>query len=222
MSSDVPVGLYRTYVNIPAGEDFDYQSWCKNVAKGRTFLSGGPIIGLNVEGQDIGDTVKLSTPGTVGVTAWAESILPIHRLEILLNGEVVASTENLSMGRRLEINTNIKVDGHSWIAARCGGPGYYDMTEHYDAWTRGSFAHTSPVYVAVAGDWSMFDESVARDMLTLIDGSLTYITESAPLDVRGTATHHHGEADHLQYLQRPFFQARDAVHKRLDELGLPH
>ena len=76
----------------------------------------GPIIGLKVEGQDIGDTVKLSTPGTVGVTAWAESILPIHRLEILLNGEVVASTENLSMGRRLEINTNIKVDGHSWIA----------------------------------------------------------------------------------------------------------
>lgn len=222
MSSDVPVGLYRTYVNIPADEDFDYQSWCKNVAKGRTFLSGGPIIGLNVEGQDIGDTVKLSNPGTVGVTAWAESILPMHRLEILLNGKVVASTEDLSAGRRLEINTNIKIDGHSWIAARCGGPGYYDMTEHYDVWTRGSFAHTSPVYVSVSGEWTMFDEAVARDMLTLIDGSLTYIGESAPLDVRGTATHHHGEADHLQYLQRPFFQARDAVHKRLDELGLPH
>ena len=40
----------------------------------------------------------------------------------------------------------------------------------------------------------MFDEAVARDMLTLIDGSLVYIGETAPLDAPGTATHHHGES----------------------------
>ena len=46
MSSDVPVGMYRTYVRIPDDEEFTYESWCRNVAKGRTILSGGPIIHL--------------------------------------------------------------------------------------------------------------------------------------------------------------------------------
>ena len=67
----------------------------------------------------------------------------------------------------------------------------------------------------------MFDEAVARDMLTLIEGSMIYIAETAPLDPPGTATHHHGEPDHLAYLQRPFLEARDAVHRRMDALGIP-
>ena len=33
MSSDVPVGLYRTYTRIP-DEEFSYESWCNNVARG--------------------------------------------------------------------------------------------------------------------------------------------------------------------------------------------
>ena len=84
------------------------------------------------------------------------------------------------------------------------------------------FGHTSPIYVACGGEWAMFDEAVARDMLTLIDGSLVYIGETAPLDAPGTATHHHGESNHLAYLKRPFLEARDAVHRRMDALGIPH
>ena len=33
-------------------------------------------------------------------------------------------------------------------------------------------------------------------------------------------THHHGEADHLGYLQRPFIEAREAIYKRMEELGI--
>src|SRR6266567_3090039 len=49
MSSEVPVGLYRTYVSIPPEQDFTYQTWCANLAAGRTFMSGGPIISLSVD-----------------------------------------------------------------------------------------------------------------------------------------------------------------------------
>ena len=38
MSSEVPVGLYRTYVRLPSDEPFNYESWCAGMAAGRTFL----------------------------------------------------------------------------------------------------------------------------------------------------------------------------------------
>ena len=84
------------------------------------------------------------------------------------------------------------------------------------------FAHTSPIYVACGGDWWMFDETAARYMLTLIDGCLTYIRNTAPLYKEGTITHHHGEEDHAAYLERPFLEAREALHRRMHQFGIPH
>ena len=220
MSSDVPVGLYRTYTKMRDGEEFNYDSWCANVARGRTFLSGGPIMHFAVDGQEVGDTVQMSGAGTVEVEAWAESVLPMHRLEIVKNGRVVASTGSGTASRRLELRERIAVDGHSWLAARCGGPSYYDSVPHHDVWTRGIFAHTSPVYVGCGGDWRMFDPAVARYMQTMIEGDLVYLDETAARREPGSVTHHHGEADHMAYLRRPFLEARDAVRRRLEEHGL--
>ncbi len=221
MSSDVPVGLYRTYVYIPPDQDFTHQTWCASLAAGRTFMSGGPIISFSVDGHAIGDTVRLSgNGGTVEVEAWAESIFPIHTLEIVQQGRVVAATEDRTGARRLELKTRVKVDGHTWLAARVSGPGYTNPILHHDAWRRGVMAHTSPIYVACGGEWWLFDQQTAQYMLTLIDGSLTYIRELSPRDQPGTVTHHHGEQDHEAYLERPFLEARAAIHRRMHELGL--
>ena len=219
MSSDVPVGIYRTYVKIPEDQEFSYDNWCRGVAAGRTFLSGGPIISFSVDGREVGDTLELSGAGTVEVAASAESIFPIHRLEIVRSGRVVASTESREGARRLEIRERVKVEGHTWLAARCGGPDY-DGLPHYDGWRRGIFAHTSPIYVAVGGEWRMFDPATAQYMLTLIDGDLTYIRDASAQHQPGNITHHHGEADHIAYLERPFHQAREAILKRMEDFGV--
>ena len=221
MSSDVPVGLYRSYVHLQDDEEFTYDTWCKNVARGRTFLSGGPIIHISVDGHEVGDTANISGPGTVEVEAWAESIFPIHRLEVVQEGRVVASTESKSGARRLELKEKIQVDGHTWLAARCGGPDYYGPY-HIDAMTRGIFAHTSPVYVACGGEWWMFDKATAQYMLTMIEGDLEYIKETSGQHEPGAVTHHHGEDDHIAYLSRPFEQAREAIHDRMHKLGVSH
>jgi hypothetical protein len=221
MSSDVPVGLYRTYVQIPEDEEFNYANWCKNVTGGRTFLSGGPLLHLKVEGQAIGDTVQLSGPGTVEVEAWAESIFPIHTLQIVQQGRVVATSEERQGARRLSLKAKLQVNGHSWLAARCGGPNYTSL-HHHDSWQRGLFAHTSPIYIACGGDWQLFDHEAAHYMLTLIEGSLTYIRETAVLAKPGSVTHHHGEADHQAYLERPFLEAQAAIHRRMHQLGISH
>ena len=215
MSSDVPVGLYRTYVRIPDDEEFTYENWCRNVAKGRTMLSGGPILGFTVDGSEVGDTLSMSSPGTVEMYAWAESVVPMSTLEIVKDGQVIASTQSSKPTRRLEIREKVQLSENSWLAARAGGPSYFNGPTYYDVWQRGIFSHTSPVYIAVGGDWWMFDEATAKYMLTLIDGDLTYIENSSRQHVHGRVTHHHGEDDHIEYLKRPFIEARTALEDRL-------
>ena len=222
MSSDVPVGMYRTYVLIPDDEEFTYENWCKNVAKGRTVLSGGPIIHLTVDGHEVGDTLELSSPGTVEVSAWAESVVPMSKLEIIQEGKVIASSEVDNPTRKLSVKETVKIDSNSWLAARAGGPGYYSGYRYYDVWERGIFSHTSPVYVSVGGPWSMFDLATAKYMLTLMHGSLTYIDNSSRQHSHGHVTHHHGEEDHIGYLKRPINEAIEAVHRRMHEHGISH
>jgi hypothetical protein len=222
MSSDVPVGLYRTYAYVPEDEAFDYDNWCQAVRAGRTFLSGGPILQFTVNGARIGDTLRLpGNGGTVEVEATAESIFPIHTLEIVQQGGVVAATGDAQGARQLRLKTSLKVAGHTWLAARCGGPNYTAVS-HHDGWQRGLFAHTSPIYIACGGDWWLFDHAAAQYMLTLIDGTLAYIRHTAAHDPPGGVTHHHGEEDHLAYLERPFHEAREAIHRRMHQLGIPH
>ena len=138
MMSNVPVGLYRTYARLLADQEFTYENWCNAVKAGRTFLSGGPIIQLTVDGREVGDILSISGPGTVEIESWAESVLPVHSLEIVLNGKVVARTDSRTATRRLELREKIRIDGHSWIAARTGGFDYFDAVGHHDVVNRGS------------------------------------------------------------------------------------
>jgi len=193
------------------------------MSAGNTFLSGGPMIRLTVDGQPIGSTINLpGNGGTVEVEASADSIFPIHTLQIIQAGEVVATTEENNGSHKLRLKAQVKVDKHSWIAARCGGPEYAQAVPHYDGWRRGIIAHTSPIYIAVGEEWWMFDPETANYMLTLIEGGLSYIQQSARHYEHGTTTHHHGEADHIEYLSRPFQEAREAIHQRMHKLGIPH
>ncbi|MGN6672572.1 MAG: CehA/McbA family metallohydrolase, partial [Thermomicrobiales bacterium] len=223
MTSAVPVGLYRTYVHIPPTEEFTYDSWRRNMALGRTMLSGGPLLDFTVDGAQIGDTLQLPADGgVVEVTARAQSAIPIHRLEIVQDGQVVERSEAAAGARELSLRARVRVTGHGWLAARCGGPELAGSLPHHDVWQRGVFAHTSPIYVACGGEWERFSPETARYMLTLIDGSLTYIRNQSRQYPPGTVTHHHGEADHQSYLERPFQEAMEAIHRRLHAAGVPH
>jgi hypothetical protein len=222
MSSEVAVGQYRTYVRLPPDEEFGYQSWCRNLKRGRTFLSGGPILELSVDGAELGDTVRLPAGGgTVEVVARARSTIPVHTLQLVQNGEVVAETAEPHGARQLELRTRVEVKAHGWLCARVGGPQYAGIA-HHDVWARGVFAHTSPIYLAVGGEWAMADQAGLQYMLTLVEGSLQYVRELSPRRRPGTALHHHGEPDHQSYLERPFLEAREALHQRLHRLALPH
>ena len=93
----------------------------------------------------------LSGPGTVSVRAEVRSIFPLRCLEVVRNGEVVMRAEAAD-GLQAEISEELRIDANSWIACRAFGADY-----HLDEWGRRVFAHTSPVYIACGGDWTMTD-----------------------------------------------------------------
>lgn len=217
MSSDVAVGQCRTYARLPEGQPLTYDAWCGAVRAGRTFLSSGPIIGFSADGASIGDTITLPGPGSVTVHAWAESIFPIHTLQIVQEGRVVAATDDANGARRLELDVSIPVDQHSWLAVRCGGPGYHSMLLHHDEWRRGIFAHSSPIYVACGGEWRMHDATGAQHLLTLVEGSLAYTRGVAPRRPEGSVSYRHGELDHQAWLERPLLEAIELLRARLAE-----
>jgi hypothetical protein len=212
----LPVGLYRTYAHLDG--EFSYAAWCAAVRAGRTFLSGGPMLSLRVDGHEIGDTVNLSGPGTVQVEAEAESIFPLEALEIVVGGRVVATSAPVDGPtialNRLAISEPIRVAGHTWIAARCRGAG----DGHLDQFRRPIIAHTSPVYVGGPDEWRCRDDRGAEYLQKLIEGGLAYVRGARSHYPPGHVTHHHDHGDHQQFIEAPFHEALAALRARYPNL----
>jgi len=170
MSAGMPVGGIRTYAKLDRNRAFDFANWGAAVRGGRTFSTSGPLLDLTVDGHSVGEEIRMKGGrGTVEVHALAESAWPIHRLEVVKNGEIVATAERKAGASKLEIRTPIPVEGPGWIAARCAS-----TLKKYHTWPGYLAAHTSPVYIAASGK-RLFSPSDATYMLTLIDGGLTYL-----------------------------------------------
>jgi hypothetical protein len=111
--------------------------------------------------------------------------------------------------RQAEISGEFRVDGNSWLACRAFGVDY-----HLDEWGRRVFAHTSPVYVACGGEWAMTNPEGIRYIRTLVEGAREYVRHTATRRPDQFTTHHHGEPDHLAWLERPFTEALRALDER--------
>ncbi|MEX2247260.1 MAG: CehA/McbA family metallohydrolase [Dehalococcoidia bacterium] len=143
MFSNPPAGD-RVFVRVEGG--FTTDSWCDGVRAGRTFVTNGPMLSLDVEGHMVGDQIGAQAGQVLRVEGAATSSVPIDRLELIVNGGVVASAEADNGGRRASISHDLRLGGSCWIALRCSG-----AKDELVLDPDGAFAHTSPVYVAVAG-----------------------------------------------------------------------
>jgi hypothetical protein len=215
MTSDVPVGLRRTYVQLNVAEDFTYASWCDSLRAGRTFVSSGPLLELTVDGVGIGGEVQLpERGGAVTVSARARSIFPIFNLELVRDGKVVAATHSTVGSHALHLVEELRFGGAGWICARVGGgPGH--LTHHRDISNRDISAHSSPIYVKCGDQHRRADRVAMRYIMELVDRGQAYVRGLAPLDT-GSDTGHLHHADHREDLERPFEEARVALMRRLE------
>jgi hypothetical protein len=119
MGAYMPVGANRTYAYLGA-EEWSFASWAKAVRKGNTFMTTGPLVLFEVDGRVPGDEIVLGgNGGTLEVQAQAESFVPFHRLEVVLNGRVVASREDKAGTRAMTLREKVQASGPGWLAARC-------------------------------------------------------------------------------------------------------
>ena len=127
----VPLGFGRVYVHC--GESFSYETWLSGLNAGRSFVTIGPMLFAKVEGDHVQGS--------------ATSAMPLDRLEIIVNGQIVRTLKPTSRKTSLdayecEFDERIAIDGSSWIAVRC-------FENRPDKRIR--FAHSAPVHIDVAG-----------------------------------------------------------------------
>jgi hypothetical protein len=84
-----PVGLARVYVK--SGPVLDHDRFLAGLRQGRTFVTNGPLLTFTVGGQEPGEEIRLAAPARVAARVTLRSNVPVDHLEIIGNGQVVAS-----------------------------------------------------------------------------------------------------------------------------------
>jgi hypothetical protein len=175
MSAEIPLGAIRTYARLEPGRALSFESWADAVRAGRSLVTSGPFVDLQVDGHRPGDVVRLGKAGgVVEVRAEASAALPIiSSIEIVHDGDVVAARSSPSDTARLTIAERIPVSRGGWLAARVTS-GHRILS----AFTTAMGAHTSPVYLEVPGR-PVFSASDAAVIATVIEGARTWVERIA-------------------------------------------
>ncbi len=149
------VGSVRNMVHVPGGLTAD--RWFEGLRAGRTFVTNGPMLTLQVKEAGIGDEVPV-TPGSIATVrataAQSPDLGPIDRLELIVHGEVVA-TGSVGSDGTAELEHPLVVEEGCWVAARATG-------------RPGTFAHTAAVYLPVdGGTWHAVSAEAIVERLRL-------------------------------------------------------
>jgi hypothetical protein len=136
-----PPGFGRVYVRLPDG--LDYQKWIDGLKAGRSFVSNGPVLEFSVNERTIGETLAFDRPTPVRIRGRAESQFPLRGMDLIYNGNVVASAVLSADKLSASIDQTVEVNRSGWLALRTSGP----PAPQWQGGNRG--AHTNPIYVEV-------------------------------------------------------------------------
>jgi TolB protein len=136
------VGTTRLYVQTGGATTLD--AYWRGMREGRSFVTTGPMLQLAVDGAAPGDAVDGGR--TVGYRIQLATAVPVDRVELLVNGEVVRSDGGLGEPGQRAYRGRIAVPEGGWVAARAvGGAAGWPAMDSY------AFAHTSPVWLGHVG-----------------------------------------------------------------------
>lgn len=130
----------RVYTNVAGA--FSYETWLDALRAGRTFITDGPVLRLQVDGHaPSNDLLDLSTPRqTAEVVVEWEGTQPVDRVEVVRDGEVAFTEHNAGGALAGRLQVDLDVAGAGWVAARCWG-------SRRTSYAHPLWAHTSPVYL---------------------------------------------------------------------------
>jgi TolB protein len=141
---DPPPGSDRTFAHVDG--PLTMRNWMDAIKRGRTFMSTGPLLSFEVDGQQAGDEIAITPngPAALRVKVEAVSITPMDSLQIIVNGDVAQTVAAIDRAR-IVFDGPVAVPQGGWVAARVLGPSSKYIGDDY------AFAHTGPVYVVRGG-----------------------------------------------------------------------
>ena len=141
----VPAGFSRVYVHLPDGFGFD--AWMRELKKGRSFVTTGPMLYATADGHDPGEVFRRVGTDAAPVTLKMEieSETPLLYGEVLINGrpDHLLKVKN----ERTELNTFRSQLSKQIVPKRSGWFAIRFWEGRPDGQVR--FAHTAPWYVEV-------------------------------------------------------------------------
>jgi len=165
-ASDYPacrkLGDCQTYVHLEGEPNF--AGWLKGAVEGRSFVTTGPLLLLDVDGERPGGIIRKTGAGPHLVQASVRvksEVAPVQNVQLIAGGKVVfeqAVPSSEGQGRWIELERTVELSRSSWIAARAFGQAPSGAPD--------AESHTNPVYVDVGGkapyDRDSLDRLVGR------------------------------------------------------------
>ena len=203
MSAASLLGGIRTYTHL-ADDEFTYENWMGAMRRGNTFVTVGPLLNLEVEGQVPGGRIELpESGGTLNVSWEVQSVsLPIDQVEVVVGG-LIAERESFDKPLSAKGNCDLSIEAPTWIALRVRGS---YRGEHGEI-----AAHSSAIQVKV-GDAHVFSRPDATAVLDQIEGAIAYVDTLAPRP----------EANRYKKLRATLEAAHRRLHQRMHREGVFH
>jgi hypothetical protein len=186
-------GVYDfSRVYVPRADTVTSAAFLAALAQGRSFITNGTFLEFEVEGCVPGDTLALPAAGNVTVRGRGVGRDDFGALELVYNGRVVAQVPTRAEAGHFSatLKATFRVPAPGWLALRI--PAILPYTDR-SAFTgaganlfgKALFAHTSAVYVDVAGRAVCLPEAIdqlvaeAQAAIRLIEARGAFADEAA-------------------------------------------
>ena len=142
----------------------DENKFLSDVKNGKSFVTNGPIIGLDVEGKSPGDSITINAKGeTISYRAFLRSNVAVDSFELVFNGEVVAHLPVNGDKKTADIKGGVFLKGPGWLLLRAWSPNADpNLMDIYP------YSSTNPVYINVASQ-KLVSKSAAEYFLQWIN-----------------------------------------------------
>ncbi len=162
------LGDCQTYVYSPQRPSFP--EWLEAAAQGRSFVTTGPMVMLDVDGQPPGSQIRLDDrlrTVKVSVTIAADAA-PVTDVELIVNGRVIDRQRpgieaDSRDKRRFTWSRPVEIADSAWMAVRA-----YSRSP---AGNPDGEAHTNPAYVIVDGK-APFNKDSVDVLIARLDGQI--------------------------------------------------
>ena len=141
------VGSSRTYV-YTGQRGLTMEAWFDGLRAGHAFVTNGPLVGLTVNGRGPGEDVALAASGgTVELSGWVKSIVPLEELLLVFNGQVVERIPLTGDRRSFSFTRSLPVTQSGWYHLRAEGA----PNERFPIDAQFAQGFTNPVWITVGG-----------------------------------------------------------------------